>query len=74
MTHPIRKHAMKLKGHHIKTSTGFHPHSKLGHAIKGMGRSFMPKFKGTSVSSEGMGVVSHSKPSHKRIKPLKFNF
>ena len=69
--HPIRKHAMKLKGHHIKTSLGFHPHTKIGHAIKGCG--FMPKFRGTSSCSEGM-PVSHSRPAHKRIKPLKFNF
>jgi hypothetical protein len=67
MAHPIRKHVMRLKGHQIKTSTGYHPYSKMSYAMKGVRKSL------PSSSSSG-GKACGEAVRHKRIKPLKFNF
>jgi hypothetical protein len=66
MAHPIRKHVMRLKGHQIKTSTGYHPYSKMSHAMKGL--KALPKALSSGGKACGEAV------RHKRIKPLKFNF
>jgi hypothetical protein len=55
---------MKLKGHQIKTLGGFHPHTKLGMALKGVKHTHHH----TGGKSCGEAV------RHKKIKPLKFNF
>lgn len=65
MPHPIRKHTMRLKGHQIKTSTGYHPYSKMSHATKGVG---------IQVTKKASSPAKAFPDAKKRIKPLKFNF